>query len=111
MSNLINEKTIESLKSIGGEDFAQEMIDIYKDNLMNWHNELKQFIEHKNWELARKKAHLIKGASLNIGAEKVKEKAYEIEKYLTAGNNQIAINSFEELQKLCENTLEVLENK
>jgi signal transduction histidine kinase/DNA-binding response OmpR family regulator len=63
----------------GDNELLDEVIAVFIDDIPGQLEELEQALDDRDAELVRLKAHRIKGASANIGAQAVRETALEIE--------------------------------
>jgi HPt (histidine-containing phosphotransfer) domain-containing protein len=74
-------KIIDNLKELGGGDdsFLKEVMNLYLEQAPGLLNDIRKYAAASNAEEMSKSAHCLKGASLNIGANKFAEVCKKIE--------------------------------
>lgn len=112
--DLIDFNIIQGLKDLGGDDgdeFFKEIIDLYKEQYPILLQQIKNYLNNKDYENLSKSAHALKGASLNIGAKELASVCKTIEinakTDITEGYTELIANlesthslTFDEIDKL-----------
>ena len=96
--------------SLGNKEFRSELIQTYLQDLTKRKVKLDDFIKERMFEKVAKEAHTLKGASFSVGATKLGELAFAIEK--AAKNDDLAeiVNFRNQFVKNMELTREFLSN-
>lgn len=89
--SVINQATFEELKQISGEDFINELIDAFLDDVPDMLNNMKTALEAKDVESFRRNAHSLKSNANTFGATQLGELAKELE--FMAKENNLAIGN------------------
>lgn len=82
----------------GDRDFERELIEIFIASARNHLRALDSALRKRDFSLVEQEAHSLKGASANIGAERMKEIALEIEEVGSTGDLKPALEAFERLK-------------
>ena len=83
----------------GDTDMLKEIIDIFLETSSSDVQELQKAVSFGNSELAEQKAHRLKGAAANIGAETTRKIAFEIEQSAKTGDCGKLNHLFEKLER------------
>ena len=109
MDNLVNREHIKSVTD-GDKDFIKELVKLYLDDNKSRIATIEKIIRDKNYDALLMEAHTLKGASSNLGAEKVADLASEMEKDAKTGNFENMEGLFSQLKSAFELTVSELEN-
>jgi len=96
--SVINQATFEELKQISGEDFINELIDAFLDDVPDMLNNMKTALEAKDVESFRRNAHSLKSNANTFGATQLGELAKELE-FMAKENNLEIGNRLEVLNE------------
>ena len=90
----------QALRSLDNDtDIMKEIVEIFINTSRADIQELQEAIASKDSEAMANKAHAVKGASANIGAEVIRERACEIEKSIKAGDGEKINELFNNLKQ------------
>jgi CheY-like chemotaxis protein/HPt (histidine-containing phosphotransfer) domain-containing protein len=74
------------VRLMGDEDLANQVIEGFLDDIPRQIQRLKGFLESDDALAAQRQAHTIKGASANIGGERLREAAFQVERAARDGD-------------------------
>ena len=100
MTNLLNQNTLDELRSLG-DDFFQEMIELFLESSQNQMELIRQGVTEQNGSNIESAAHSLKGACYGQGAKELSELCAEMEKDGREGN----LSGTEELMSRLEKSL------
>lgn len=96
--------------SLGNKEFKHELIDTYIQDLYKRKAKLDDFIKEKMFDKISKEAHTLKGASFSVGATKLGELAFAIEKASKNEDFNEVVNFRNQFVKNMELTKDILNN-
>jgi len=83
---------------MGDAELAGTVVENYLTDIPRQMEALKGFIESGDWTAAQHQAHNIKGASANVGGERLRDAAFRIEKAIQEGDRFKAVPLIKELE-------------
>jgi CheY-like chemotaxis protein/HPt (histidine-containing phosphotransfer) domain-containing protein len=81
------------------EDLARQLIDVFLDDIPKQIESLRGYLASGDVSGTERQAHTIKGASANLGGEKVRALAFEMEKSAKAGDLEYVKSNLNALEK------------
>jgi len=96
-SNSINNLIVEELKELMEEDFP-ELVHTFLDDTENGLHAIESAINNIDAKVLREESHGLKGSSSNLGADKLSEISYELEKAGCTENFEQTKLLFEQLK-------------
>jgi len=113
MNNKIN-KSIDVnylLERLGGDkDLASQIFEVYVQQVPDNVKNMLDYLEGENIEKLKKEAHVLKGSSSNIGADKISAYAKKIENEASTDNIADIKKDINDLQEEFENLKEYLKS-
>ena len=84
---------------MGDEALARKLIDMFQDDIPKRIDKLRRYLEAADVSGSAREAHTIKGVCANLGAERLRAIAFDMEKAAKAGEIKIAMGDLPELEK------------
>lgn len=103
----INEDTIDELRELMEDDFI-ELLQSFIDDIQVKVQQIQNAIEHFDCYSLRQKSHSLKGSARNIGAEKMSDLCYYLEKAGKEKNLEDVQEIYQKLEKEVNNVKEIL---
>lgn len=76
---IINDQTIQSLRSEIRPEIFAKALGLFVNELDNAGETIPQLFENKDWQTLNRQAHSIKGSAMSFGAEPLRDAAYQVE--------------------------------
>ena len=105
--SLIDRATFDELKQMSGEDFINELIDAFLEEVPNMISQMHSALETQDVETFRRNAHSLKSNANTFGAAELGTLARELEMMGRENNLNIG-NRLEDLKEEYKNVAEVL---
>ena len=88
-NQVVDEKTLERLRRLGGNELVVKMIDLFSSHAQSVLTQALAAFEAEDLEALERAAHSIKSSAGNVGAIEVRHLAEQIEEAAHAGNRAV----------------------
>lgn len=96
---ILDSKAMERLREWGGEELASQMVELFLTNSPSRVDQIRSGLAGQDAEAAERGAHSLKSSAANLGAERVRHLALEIERAASGQDLSTAAELFLALEE------------